>query len=99
MTRILLIASIALGTGRVLEAALKGANRPLDAGIAEGAGLAVTAVGLAVFLPILGLKGAAITSLLAYSITVLVALRRANGAFGTKRAQLLKPEGWRPRFR
>ena len=99
VTRILLIASIALGTGRVLEAALKGVNRPLDAGISEGAGLAVTAVGLALLLPILGLEGAAITSLLAYSTTAVVALRRANRALGTTRAQLLKPEGWRVRSR
>ena len=46
VTRVLLVASIALGTGRVLEAVLKGVNRPLHAGLAEGAGLIVTAVGL-----------------------------------------------------
>jgi O-antigen/teichoic acid export membrane protein len=95
VTRILLVASIALGTGRVLEAVLKGVNRPLDAGIAEGAGLAVTAVGLAVLLPILDLKGAAITSFFAYSVTGLVALRRTNRALDTKGIELLSPKRWR----
>jgi enterobacterial common antigen flippase len=99
VTRILLVASIALGTSRVLEAALKGVNRPLDASIAEGVGLVVTAVGLAALLPVLDLKGAAITSLLAYSTVAVVALRRANRALGTTGAELLSPEGWRARSR
>jgi O-antigen/teichoic acid export membrane protein len=90
-TRVLLVASIALGTGRVLSAVLKGANRPLDAGIAEGVGLAVTAVGLAVLLPTLGILGAAITSLAAYSVSFGVALHRANSALGTSGAELFTP--------
>jgi O-antigen/teichoic acid export membrane protein len=96
VTRVLLVASIALGTARVLEAVLKGLNRPLHAGLAEGAGLIVTAVGLAALLPTMGLMGAAITSLAAYSVTALVALNLANRAVGTTGAQLLAP-GWRRR--
>lgn len=91
MTRVLLVASVALGTGRVLEAVLKGVNRPLHAGLAEGAGLIVTAVGLAVLLPTMGLMGAAITSLAAYSVTFCVALNLTNRALGTKAAELLGP--------
>ena len=68
-----LVASVALGTGRVLESVLKGVNRPLHAGLAEGAGLIVTAAGLAALLPTLGLMGAAITSLAAYTVTAGVA--------------------------
>ena len=96
VTRVLLVASIALGTGRVLEAVLKGVNRPLHAGLAEGAGLIVTAVGLGALLPTLGLMGAAITSLAAYSVTACVALNLANRALGTTGAELLGPE-WRRR--
>ena len=91
VTRVLLVASIALGTGRVLEAVLKGVNRPLHAGLAEGAGLIVTAVGLAALLPTMGLMGAAITSLAAYSVTALVALNLTNRALGTRGAELLGP--------
>lgn len=94
VTRVLLVASIALGTGRVLGAVLKGVNRPLHAGLAEGAGLIVTAVGLAALLPTMGLMGAAITSLAAYSVTAWVALHLANRALGTTSAELLRP-GWR----
>ena len=96
VTRVLLVASIALGTGRVLGAVLKGANRPLHAGLAEGAGLIVTAAGLAALLPTLGLMGAAITSLAAYSVTACVALNLANRALGTTGVELLGPE-WRRR--
>jgi O-antigen/teichoic acid export membrane protein len=95
VTRVLLAASVALGTARVLEAVLKGANRPLHAGLAEGAGLIVTAVGLAALLPTMGLMGAAITSLAAYSVTAWVALNLANRALGTTGAELLGPRGRR----
>lgn len=75
---------------------LKGVNRPLDAGIAEVVGLAVTAVGLAALLPTLGLTGAAITSAVAYSATAAFALRRANAALGTRGLELLIPVRRRP---
>jgi ABC-type Co2+ transport system permease subunit len=91
---VLLVASIPLGTARVLEAVLKGVNRPLHAGFAEGAGLIVTAVGLAALLPTLGLMGAAITSLAAYLLAAGVALHLANRALGTTGAELLRT-GWR----
>jgi O-antigen/teichoic acid export membrane protein len=94
VTRVLLVASIPLGTARVLEAVLKGTNRPLHAGLAEGAGLIVTAVGLAALLPTLGLMGAAITSLAAYLLAAGVALHLANRALGTTGAELLRT-GWR----
>jgi O-antigen/teichoic acid export membrane protein len=89
--RILLAASVALGTSRVLGAVLKGANRPLDATIAEGAGIAVTLVGLATLLPVLHSAGAAITLLLAYLTSTVIALLRANRALGARGADLLLP--------
>ena len=91
VTRILLVASVVLGTSRVLGAVLKGANRPLDATIAEGAAIAVTLVGLATLLPALGTTGAALTLLLAYSTSAIFALNRANRALGARRAELLLP--------
>jgi O-antigen/teichoic acid export membrane protein len=89
--RILLVASVVLGTNRVLGAILKGANRPLDATIADGAGLVVTLVGLATLLPLLDTMGAALTLLLAYLTSAAFALLRANRALGSRRAELLLP--------
>lgn len=91
VTRILLVASVVLGTSRVLGAVLKGANRPLDATIAEGAAIAVTVVGLATLLPALGTTGAALTLLLAYAASAIFALNRANRALGAHSAELLLP--------
>lgn len=89
--RVLALASIALGAGRVLGAVLKAVGRPLDAGTAETVGLVVTGVGLAVLLPASGILGAAITSALAYSSTVAYAVWRAARALGTGRMWLLMP--------
>lgn len=89
--RILLVASVVLGTSRVLGAVLKGANRPLDATIAEGAGIAVTVVGLATLLPLFHTTGAAIALLLAYLVSAVYALVCANRALGSRRIELLLP--------
>lgn len=92
VTRVLLVASVVLGTSRVLGAVLKGANRPLDATIAEGVALAVTLVGLAALLPVLHAMGAALTLLVAYTTSALFALNRANRALGARKAELLLPK-------
>jgi O-antigen/teichoic acid export membrane protein len=76
--RLLLLASVVFGVSRVLGSILKGLNRPLDAGLAEGGGLVVTFAGLAVLIPVLGIVGAAITSLVAYSVTAAISLRRVT---------------------
>jgi O-antigen/teichoic acid export membrane protein len=89
--RILLVAGVALALARVLEAVLKGANRPLDAGAAEGIGLVFTCIGLAVLLPLAGLEGAAIASLLAYSASAAYATHRAAKAIGVTSLGLLTP--------
>jgi O-antigen/teichoic acid export membrane protein len=68
--RILLVAAVVLSTNRVLGAVLRAAGRPLDTGWAELLALVVTGAGLAVLLPAFGLMGAAITSLLAYLVSV-----------------------------
>ena len=89
--QILVVAGMILATSRALQGVLKGTNRPLDASIAEGVGLAVTAPGLAILLPTLGILGAALTSTLAYSASVIVGLRYANQALHTRGIELLFP--------
>jgi O-antigen/teichoic acid export membrane protein len=91
IARLLIFAGVALGVARALESVLKGANRPLDAGLAEGWGLLVTVIGLAVLLPTIGIIGAAVTSALAYTTSAAFALRRTNAALGTRGLELLIP--------
>lgn len=89
--RVLIVAGALLGVGRALGAVLKGAGRPLDAGVAELIGLGVTAVGLGVLLPMIGILGAAITSLVAYFASMAYALRRASRALGPGSRDFLVP--------
>jgi O-antigen/teichoic acid export membrane protein len=66
--RILLLAGIVLTLNRVFGSVLKAVGRPLDAGIAESAGVVATMGSLAILLPRFGLIGAAAASLLAYGV-------------------------------
>jgi O-antigen/teichoic acid export membrane protein len=90
--RVLLVAGVVFGLNRVLEALLQAVGRPLESSIGEGVALAVTAAGLAALLPTLGIMGAGITSLLAYSASSAFMVRRASGALGVPSFSLLKPE-------
>lgn len=90
--RVLLVAGVVFGLNRVLEALLQAVGRPLESSIGEGVALAVTAAGLAALLPTLGIMGAGITSLLAYSASSAFMVRRASGALGISSLSLLKPE-------
>lgn len=92
VARVLLVAAMVFALNRVLEAFLQAAGRPLDSSLGEGIGLAVTAAGLAVLLPTLGILGAGITSLLAYSTSALFLVRRAARALEVPAARLLLPE-------
>jgi O-antigen/teichoic acid export membrane protein len=92
-TRILLVATILLSLTRVLEATLKAVNRPLDAGAAQLAALLVTAAGLAALLPLFGIVGAAVASLLAYGVGASWNLHRAASALEVAPRHLL----WQPR--
>jgi O-antigen/teichoic acid export membrane protein len=87
--RVLLVAGMLLSVSRALAALLTAVNRPLDAGFAEGGGLVVTAVALAVLLPPFGLMGAAIASLVAYGATLAWMLRRAARALDASVSSLL----------
>jgi O-antigen/teichoic acid export membrane protein len=90
--RVLLLAGIVFGLNRVLEAVLQAADRPLESSIGEGVALAVTAAGLAVLLPTMGIMGAGVTSLIAYSASSTFMVRRAARALDMPALRLIKPE-------
>lgn len=70
--RILTVAAIFFGVNYVLSDSLRGLNAPLGPSVAQGIGTVVTLVGLYALLPFLGIVGAAVTSLLSYSMSSLV---------------------------
>jgi O-antigen/teichoic acid export membrane protein len=90
--RVLLLAGIVFGLNRVLEALLQAADRPLESSLGEGVALAVTAAGLALLLPLMGIMGAGVTSLIAYSASSAFMVLRAARALDTPALTLLKPE-------
>ncbi len=90
--RVLLVAGIVFALNRVLESVLQAVGRPLESSIGEGVALAVTAGGLAALLPTLGIMGAGVTSLLAYSASSAFMVRRASKALEVPALRLLTPE-------
>jgi len=80
VTRVLVVATIAFSLSRAIEAVLRAVGRPLDAGIAEIVALGATFVGLAVLVPVLGIVGAGLASLLAYAVACVWMTRRAARA-------------------
>jgi O-antigen/teichoic acid export membrane protein len=89
--RVLLVAAVVLSTNRALQAALKGFGRPLDAGVAEALALAATCLAIAVLMPLIGLMGAAVASLIAYSVSMCWMLLRLRRLAGTTARGLLIP--------
>jgi O-antigen/teichoic acid export membrane protein len=87
--RLLMVAAVILSTNRVLGACLKALGRPLDAGLAEFMALGVTAGGLALLLPMLGIMGAAIVSLLAYAVSTGWMLHRVGKALDVSVGSIL----------
>ena len=79
------------GLNRVLEAILQAEGRPLDSSLGEAIGLVVTAGGLALLLPLMGLLGAGITSLLAYLASAAFLARRSARVVDVPVAGLLTP--------
>ncbi len=69
---ILLVAIVILGFNYVLSDGLRGMGHPGTTSIAELVGAAITVIGLLLFLPILGIYGAALVSVLSYAIVALV---------------------------
>ncbi len=70
---LLVAASVFSGMNYIISDSLRGMNRPIAPAIAEGLGLLMTGLCLAILLPILGIVGAALASLLSY-ITTFIAL-------------------------
>ena len=91
VTRVLLVAAIALSLNRVLQVVLQAANRPLDAGIAEIIAVGMTVAALAVLLPALGILGAGVASLLAYTTSTAWMLGRARRLLGASIREFLVP--------
>jgi O-antigen/teichoic acid export membrane protein len=91
ISRILLIAAIVLGTNRVLGSILTGVGRPLDAGIAESVALVATSIGLVSLLPTLGLIGAGVASLIAYSVSASWMVWRVTQSLELSPRELLLP--------
>jgi O-antigen/teichoic acid export membrane protein len=91
VSRILLVAAVVLGTNRVLGSILTGSGRPLEAGIAEAVALVVTFVGLASLLPTLGLVGAGVASLIAYSVSASWMVWRVSRALEVSPMDLVGP--------
>lgn len=89
--RVLALAVVMLSVTRVFHGVLKGLGRPLAAAISEAGALLVTAVGLAALLPLIGILGAAITSLVAYTTSTLIAAGLTSAAMGIRPMQLLWP--------
>ncbi len=86
--RILLIGSISLATSTVLADTLRGLGRPLVPARAELVGVVCTALLLAVLVPPLGIKGAAIASTFSYTVVMvcMALLLRAEGRNSIARA-------------
>ena len=92
VARILLVASVLLAVNRAIESILTGIGRPWDAARAELLALPVTAVGLAVLLPTLGIAGAGWASLAAYMVSFVAMSGRAARALDTSWQTLLVPD-------
>ena len=91
--RVLAGAAIMISLVRVFHSVLKGIGRPLDAAISEGGALLTTGVGLAILLPSLGILGAALTSLIAYTTSVVIGAKLAATALGASPLEFI----WRRR--
>ena len=93
MASVLLLASVPLAASVVLAAALVAADEPGATMRAELAGLAVTIPALVVLVPTSGGLGAALISVVAYSLRLAMQLRTAQRAFATTWWRFIVPTG------
>ena len=91
VARILIIASLPLGTNMLLAIGFRAFNRPLTPSAAEIVSLGATAMGLLLLLRRLGPEGAAWASLAAYSVTCTFLFSRVKTQLGIAPRQLLAP--------
>lgn len=93
MIWLLLAAEVPLAGTVTLGQAFIGAGRPAWVAAAEGFAVVVTITGLAVVLKPLGGVGAAMVSIVAYSVSFGYLLVRARGMFGASLRELVVPTG------
>jgi O-antigen/teichoic acid export membrane protein len=74
VAQILLVQATALSTMRILGAGLRGFNMPLQGGIGEAAALGITVAATLVLIPKLGIAGAALSTLIANVVGLLLTL-------------------------
>jgi O-antigen/teichoic acid export membrane protein len=89
---ILIFAASISGLNSILEDSLRGFGRPIIIMWAELFGLVLTAVSLAVFLPMYGIVGAAIASVVGYSATLIYLLFTAKNLTGLSISSFLRPQ-------
>jgi len=98
MVLILLVASVPLAAAIVLSSALVAANDPGATMRAELVALAITIPALIIFLPGFGGQAAALVSVVAYSVRVVIQLVAARRAFSQPTRKFILPErddlGW-----
>jgi O-antigen/teichoic acid export membrane protein len=80
--RILALAAVMQAETRVFHGVLKGLGHPTDAAVSEAGALVITGAGLAALVPTVGIVGAAVTSLAAYTVSTVIAARYASLRLG-----------------
>jgi O-antigen/teichoic acid export membrane protein len=83
MVWVLLVANLPLAGATMLSTVLTSSGRPNASAVSEMAALAITVPGLVVLLPLLGGIGAAVVSLIAYSVSFVILLVAASRYFQT----------------
>jgi O-antigen/teichoic acid export membrane protein len=91
VARILLVASVFLATNLTLSSGLKALGEPLASAIAEFVGVGITLVALALLVPLLGIIGAGIASLLAYASSTVYILWFIRRRLNVQPVDLLMP--------
>jgi O-antigen/teichoic acid export membrane protein len=89
--QVLVVGAVILSTSRVVGYGLRALNRPLVPGLAELIALVTTLIGLAVLLPLLGIVGAAVASLLAYATSLTYLAWYCKRALGMPLHTMLLP--------
>lgn len=95
VAEVLIFAAIFLSINQNWEAGLRGLNRPGLASQAELFGVLITGLSLFFLLPSLRIFGAAIASLIAYLLTMLLLFNQYSKHWGFRVADMLRPVAFR----
>jgi O-antigen/teichoic acid export membrane protein len=88
---VLVVAGATLYLGQLLEEGLRGLGKPLPVMWAEFGGLAITGISLLALLRPMGIMGAAISSLLGYSVVWYILVVKIRSITGFSFAEILLP--------